>query len=220
MTEQSAAEHQSSPSAASARRRCATLAGHCGDVVKARAYLHDNDVTVRCSALRALARSGDLSVSELQSALGDSEAVVRLTAVELAADNSDIAVSVIAKLLNDHDSRVVEAAAWACGEKISNDQQPNTGHAVDSIVETLARLAQHHEDMLCRESAIAALGAISDPAGLPAILAGLEDKPDIRRRAVIALAPFDGPEVDAALQRAARDRDRQVRAAATELLNL
>ena len=85
------------------------------------------------------------------------------------------------------------------------------------MVEALVRVARSHTDALCRESAIAALGAISDPAGLPTILAGLDDKPEIRRRAVIALAPFDGPEVDAALLRASTDRDKQVRTAAAEL---
>ncbi len=39
----------------------------------------------------------------------------------------------------------------------------------------------------------------------------------MRRRAVLALAPFDGPEVDAALERAGRDRDWQVRQAAEDL---
>ena len=82
----------------------------------------------------------------------------------------------------------------------------------------LVEVARSHDDPLCRESAIAALGAIGDPAGLAAILAGLDDKPEVRRRAVIALAPFDGPEVDAALLRATTDRDKQVRAAASELL--
>ena len=47
---------------------------------------------------------------------------------------------------------------------------------------------------------MAALGAIGDPAGLAAILAATDDKPAVRRRAVIALAPFEGAEVDAALQ--------------------
>jgi hypothetical protein len=40
----------------------------------------------------------------------------------------------------------------------------------------------------------------------------------VRRRAVIALAPFAGPEVDAALERARTDRDWQVRQAAEDLL--
>ncbi len=39
----------------------------------------------------------------------------------------------------------------------------------------------------------------------------------MRRRAVIALAPFDGPEVDAALAAALGDRDWQVRQAAEDL---
>ena len=68
-----------------------------------------------------------------------------------------------------------------------------------------------------REAAVAALGAIGDERGLAAILHGTTDKPAIRRRAVIALTPFDGPEVDAALERALSDRDWQVRQAAEEL---
>ena len=71
---------------------------------------------------------------------------------------------------------------------------------------------------MVREAAIAALGAIGDERGLPAILAGCADKPAIRRRAVLALAPFAGPEVDAALAGALVDRDWQVRQAAEDLL--
>ena len=74
-----------------------------------------------------------------------------------------------------------------------------------------------HEDPLCREAAVAALGAIGDPGGLPAILAATTDRPAVRRRAVLALAPFDGPEVDAALARALEDRDWQVRQAAEDV---
>jgi HEAT repeat protein len=68
-----------------------------------------------------------------------------------------------------------------------------------------------------REAAVAALGAIGDPAGLEAILTATRDKPAVRRRAVLALAPFDGPAVDAALQEALGDRDWQVRQAAEDL---
>jgi len=39
----------------------------------------------------------------------------------------------------------------------------------------------------------------------------------VRRRAVLALAPFEGPEVDAALTRALDDRDWQVRQAAEDV---
>ena len=57
-----------------------------------------------------------------------------------------------------------------------------------------------------RESAVAALGAIGDDRGLPAILAARTDKPNVRRRAVLALAPFSRPgrEVEAAIERGPR----------------
>src|SRR5437588_591086 len=80
-----------------------------------------------------------------------------------------------------------------------------------------AALVTGHDDALVREAAVAALGAIGDELGLPAILAATADKPAVRRRAVLALAPFDGPEVDAALARARSDHDWQVRQAAEDL---
>ena len=72
-------------------------------------------------------------------------------------------------------------------------------------------------DPLVRESAVAALGALGDPSGLPAVLAACADRPPIRRRAVLALAPFEGPEVDAALAAALADPDWQIRQAAEDL---
>jgi HEAT repeat protein len=102
----------------------------------------------------------------------------------------------------------VEVAAWASGER----EPPEPG-----AVDALTRLAAGHHDALVREAAVAALGAIGDPAGLPSILAALGDKATVRRRAVLALAPFDGPEVDAALATARGDRDWQVRQAAEDL---
>ncbi|MCZ7536002.1 MAG: hypothetical protein M5T61_08810 [Acidimicrobiia bacterium] len=66
-------------------------------------------------------------------------------------------------------------------------------------------------------SAVAALGAIGDPAGLPAVLVACRDRPAIRRRAVLALAPFSGPEVEAAILHALDDPDWQVRQAAEDL---
>ena len=217
------------------RRRDAAVAGHSGDAARARPYLGDDDPMVRASALRGLARAGDLTARELLAALEDPAPAVRMAALELGVDREDMPVATAAARLGDGDRRVVEAAAWACGEKISAQDAapqdtaapraaPQAAAAQDTaaqyaaaVVEELAGVAGSHEDPLCRESAIAALGAIGDPAGLPAVLAGLDDRPEIRRRAVIALAPFDGPEVEAALVRASTDRDRQVRAAAAEL---
>ena len=48
--------------------------------------------------------------------------------------------------------------------------------------------------------------------------AATSDKPAVRRRAVVALAAFEGPAVEAAWARARHDRDREVRDAVDELL--
>jgi HEAT repeat protein len=186
-----------------------TLAGHRGDENTARAGFSAPDPAVRTAALGALERLGCLADSDLDTALGDPDGAVRRRAVELAAHRPAGSV-VLVSLLADADPRVVEAAAWASGEQA--DPRAET-------VAALSRLATDHDDPLCRESAVAALGAIGAPEGLTAILAATDDKPAVRRRAVIALAPFEGPEVDAALQRALEDRDRQVRQAAEDLLD-
>jgi HEAT repeat protein len=68
-----------------------------------------------------------------------------------------------------------------------------------------------------REAAVAARGAIGSERGLAAILAATTDKPAVRRRAVLALAPFEGDDVEAAIDRALGDRDWQVRQAAEDL---
>jgi HEAT repeat protein len=82
----------------------------------------------------------------------------------------------------------------------------------------LISAAEVHPDLLVRESAVAALGSIGDPAGLPAVLRALEGKPALRRRAAVALAAFDDPRVDNALRECLADRDWQVREVAEELL--
>ena len=110
--------------------------------------------------------------------------------------------------LHDDDPAVVEVAAWSCGEHESNR---------DAVLDRLIALAGSAGDALVREAAVAALGAIGDERGLPAIIVATADKPAVRRRAVLALAPFDGDEVDAAIDRALEDRDWQVRQAAEDL---
>ena len=108
----------------------------------------------------------------------------------------------------DEDATVAEVAAWASGER-----EP----AEPGAVAALAAAATGHDDALVREAAVAALGAIGDEAGLPPILAALDDKATVRRRAILALAPFEGEAVDAALGAGREDRDWQVRQAAEDL---
>ncbi|HVE95330.1 MAG TPA: HEAT repeat domain-containing protein [Acidimicrobiales bacterium] len=185
------------------RRRAVAVAGHTGDVAVAREALGDADATVRATALGALGRLGGLTATELATALGDSSPHVRRRAALVAATNAG---GDLRALLADDDHLVAEAAAWALGER--NDE---------GAVPLLIDMTTSHNEPLCREAAVAALGAIGDPTALPAILAACSDKPAIRRRAVLALAPFDGADVEAAIDKALTDRDWQVRQAAEDL---
>lgn len=191
-----------------ARRRAAALAGHRGDVETARGFLTDPAPSVRATALGALARAGGLTAGDLGAGLADADAAVRARAAELCAVRPGDAPPPLVPVLRDPEAAVVEAAAWASGERTP----PEPG-----IVPALATVVTGHDDPLCREAAVAALGAVGDPAGLPAVLVATTDRPAVRRRAVLALAPFEGPEVDAALDRALGDRDWQVRQAAEDV---
>ena len=203
--DQGPGDHISVPEAR--RRREAALGGHGADATRARSFLDDPSPRVRSTALGALGRLGEARVTEVTAMLADAEPLVRRRACEVAV--ALVGVDLV-PLLDDADPSVVEAAAWALGERRAS------GH---HSVEALAGVATQHADALCREAAVAALGSIGHESGLGAILAATEDKPAVRRRAVIALAPFEGAEVDAALDRAVADRDWQVRQAAEDLLN-
>jgi HEAT repeat protein len=154
-----------------------------------------------------------LTAEDVERAAADPDAIVRRRAAEAsAAAAPPNAIVPIMRLLDDPDTSVVKAAAWACGE-LTHAGEPDAARAV----ERLMQLVVAHDDALVREAAVAALGSIGDQTGLPAILAATNDKPAVRRRAVLALAPFEGPEVDEALARAKTDRDWQVRQAAEDL---
>jgi len=177
-----------------------------GDEPGAREALGHPDPQVRATALGALHRMTSLTDADIASALADPHPTVRRRACEVAVGHGID----LAPLLADGDDLVVEAAAWALGER-----GPNAG---GPAVRGLVEVVRNHDEPLCREAAVAALGAIGDEAGLGAILAATADKPAVRRRAVLGLAPFDGPDVRAALLRALEDRDWQVRQAAEDLL--
>ncbi|MCC6225820.1 MAG: HEAT repeat domain-containing protein [Microthrixaceae bacterium] len=187
------------------------VAGYRGDEVAVRAALNDADPGVRCTAYAALARLGRLRRGDFHQAFADPEATVRRRAAGLLSRLPTIAEGrpSLVGVLADDDTRVVEIGAFALGE------QP------DVAPEELAALidvATRHSDSLCRESAVAALGSIGDPAGLAAVLAGTTDRATVRRRAVLALANFEDPAVEEALARLVHDRDIQVRQAAEDLL--
>lgn len=198
------------PPTTAERRRRVVVAGHRGDTGTSRSALDDDAPGVRASALSALARCDALTPEELDAGIHDHDPTVRRRAAEIAATGALPTASIdLLPLLDDPDDRVVEVAAWAIGELAPTPE---------GAVARLGVLCRDHADSLVREAAVAALGAIGDPASLPVILAATTDKATVRRRAVIALAPYDGPEVDEALERARQDRDWQVRQAAEDLL--
>jgi HEAT repeat protein len=171
------------------------------------------DPRVRGTALGALMRAGSRRRARgaWLLAVADPEPAVRRRAAELAPTLDPVPCQGLLALLADADPLVGETAAWALGEGRWS------GATRTRVVNALATATREHADPLVRESAVAALGAIGDPRGLPAILGACGDRPPVRRRAVLALAPFEGPAVDTAIEAALTDADWQVRQAAEDL---
>jgi HEAT repeat protein len=181
--------------------------GFNGDIATAQAGLSSPQADVRASALRSLHRLNELTSEQLQIAITDTASEVRRTAAEFAAPFHDVSIH---HLIDDADVFVAEMAAWSLGERA-----PVTDEELQHLIDRTTS----HEEPVVREACAAALGSIGDERGLPAILQACEDKPAVRRRAVLALAPFEGEEVDAALQKALEDRDWQVRQNAEILIH-
>ncbi|MEM8925433.1 MAG: hypothetical protein AAGD35_18165 [Actinomycetota bacterium] len=202
------------------------------------AALQDTDPAVRRAALGAVFRLGVGRVDHLLAALDDPDPQVVRRAVELAArlgphrdetgdpvddgldgpdgdgpegPDGDLSerTTLAHRLVDLLNGPAAEVAAFALGELEVADAR---------VVDALAAQVTEHDDALCRESAVAALGAIGQR--LDVVLAALGDVAAVRRRAVIALAAFEGPDARAALERAVDDRDWQVRQVAEDLLGI
>lgn len=212
---------------AGSRARAVVVAGHRSDLPTIEAHLADRDPAVRVAALGALGRAGVLTAHHLSAAAADPHPDVRARASELAAATDlvpaegspgreavlDQLEGALVGLLADADDRVVEVAAFACGELPMDGDRSASGR-----ISALAAVATGHHDSLCRESAVAALGALGHPDGLAAVMQGCGDRANVRRRAVLALAAFEGEQVTAMLGTLTADRDLQVSQAATDLL--
>jgi HEAT repeat protein len=175
-----------------------------------RLALHDPEPRVRAVALAALTRAARRAdaLGAWGESVTDPAAPVRRRAAELAPGLRAPSGPLVL-LLHDPDPLVAEAAAFALGER--------GARAGSRAVAALSAAATDHRDALVREASVAALGAIGDERGKPAVLHACTDKPAIRRRAVLALAAFEGDDVEGAIRRALGDRDWQVRQAAEDL---
>lgn len=221
----------------SERAASVVRAGHDGEVATVRSGLGDPAPTVRAVAVSAALRlagtagaTPSATTAAVLAGLHDEDPSVRRRAASVAArwvtvlDSSgeravsDTDVDAIAAdlidLLGDDDARVCEVSAFACGELPLTELHVSRSR----VVGALSAVADAHDDALCRESAVAALGAVGDPAALDVVLGACSDRANVRRRAVLALAAFDHPAATAELRRLTGDRDLQVRQAAEELL--
>jgi HEAT repeat protein len=175
------------------------------------AHFDSSNVRHRVLALRGLVRQSLVNADLWHRALRDENVEIRREALQQLAHAPLEDTTVLddaVRMLSDDDALVVEGAAFALGEHL----------CVGAVVE-LCDVATNHEDARCRESAVAALGAIGDDRARMTIISALKDKPTVRRRAIVALSNYDGPDVETALDQASDDRDWQVRSAVTQLRN-
>jgi len=175
------------------------------DLAEAKKNIRHAEPSVRATALVVLGEKVSLDEKTLRIALSDSAVQVRSALAYLASQNFEVPVD---SFLVDEDPVIVEIACWAIGER---------GEATDKILKVLQSIVETHNDPLCRESAVAALGALGNRDALGSILEATDDVATVRRRAILALSPFDGPEVDLAVDKALEDRDWQVRQAAEDI---
>src|SRR5664279_339610 len=183
------------PGAVPSRRNKAVRAGYTGDEGAARALTNDPDPATRASATAALVRMGVASAADMDAALTDPDPSVRQRALRLLVglDQSDVVTPNLLPYLPDPDDGVTEVAAFVAGELFGQMGAPEIGTAativdeLDRVVTALSEIVTDHSDPLCRESAVAALGAIGNSAGLPAVLTATRDRATVRRRAVLAL---------------------------------
>ena len=177
-------------------------------------FLNDTAAVVREAALATVVKLNLDAEKHIVNAFNDDDHGVRKRAIELVIDLSDNQdyISKILVLLDDSSTFVVETVCWVIGE-IGNNYEN-----VAEVVNKVSQIALTHDDSLCREAAVACLGSLGHIDGLATLLRVLDDKPNVRRRATLALAPFEGPEVEEALKRKLKDRDLQTRQAAEDLL--
>ncbi len=179
-----------------------------GDVAVLREAVGHTHPRARILALRGLARANDLTAADWSMLCGDTDAGVRRETLSEMGSRGTCHISSpqLIALLGDADPLVAEAAAYVAGEG-----------DVTECEAALIDMVTSHDDSRCRETAVVALGMLGKDSSRSTIVAALVDKPTVRRRAIVALANFEGEDVEEALDRAADDRDWQVRSA-VELL--
>jgi HEAT repeat protein len=167
------------------------------------AHLADADPIVRRLAVSAcaplLAADADMMAAVAELLRADPQPRVRAEAAEVLGMAPGTAGLLLAAA-GDADPTVCEAVATALGEQ--GDRA-----AVPWLLEAVAG-----DDRMVQEAAVAALGAIGDPVAIPLLVElAASGAPQVRRRAVVSLTAFDHDDAEAAIARAAEDRNPMVR---------
>ena len=161
------------------------MAGHTGDVDGARAGLDSDDPAVRAAALGALERLGVLD-DGADHGVARRHRPDRSSASRRRSPRRHRDVDLLGAL-SDRDASVVEVAAWACGEReIVERRGPRPAR---STWRPTRRPTPSCGSRASPRSARSATTAASTRSSPPPT-----DKPAIRRRAVLALAPFLDPD--------------------------
>lgn len=169
-------------------------------------FQHPDPATRRLAVSIASSRTNDAELAGALSRLlaGDDSARVRAETAEALGRLPGTSASTLLAAATDAEPIVAEAVASALGEIGSPEAVP-----------WLIEAATSHNDRLVREAAVAALGALADERARPVLLdLVVEGPPQVRRRCVVALTVFDGPDIEAALADRLRDRNPMVREAA------
>ncbi len=169
-------------------------------------YLGDADATIRRLAVSACSGNVTAQVAVILKHIleADGDARVRAEAAEVLAEIGGPALEALLQAASDNSGIVREAVATGFGELADRTTLP-----------WLLDAAANDTEKLVREAAVAALGAIGDERAVPLLLdLVVTGPPQVRRRCVVALSVFDGPEIEAAIRAARDDRNPMVREAA------
>ncbi len=169
-------------------------------------FVTDPDPDVRRLAISACSRRlKPDSIEALRRALeSDPDPRVRAEAAGVLSEAGGEVLPFLLAAAMDEEGIVREAVATGLGEL-----------AEVAALPWLLEAAAGDAEKLVREAAVAALGAIGDDRAVPLLLELVASAPpQVRRRSVVALSVFEGPEVEGAIAEARHDRNPMVREAA------
>jgi HEAT repeat protein len=182
---------------------------------------------VRATAVQAvLWLPAEESAAALIPLLSDKDEFVRQeTAHALGKTHSKSAVPALIERLNDRKNGVRGAAAVALGQIADDAAVVPLAHVLQPQAampgSKKARQSKTKENVFVLRAAARSLGQIGSRAGVPALIATLEDEEvsdDVRREAAIALGWIGDPTAVSALRGALMARDSYLSLAAAEAL--